>query len=600
MNIFFRNLCAFCAGILLLVPLSVSGAPMNSLASEANSLSLSVPELKIDKKAAADTLFQGVSLQNTTTPGTYRNWLGEECIDFGPGAKVYYDWKRDLTFAGVPIFLSSFIIKEKKKAFRSARFHFEDGFRSEIDNYTQFAPYALIVGMKAFGYDGRSSWDRFVTSALLSNAVMALAVNATKYSVKEMRPDNSTENSFPSGHTATAFTAATILHKEYGLTRSPWFSIGGYAVATATGVMRVLNNRHWVSDVVAGAGIGILSTELGYWFADMIYKNKGITHLELENDWTNASPSFFDIQMGLGMHPRDIEVSYPDMDYKTHVELGTSTVFGVEGAFFFNKYIGVGGMARVTTTPGKGLDLTDEDRGLFSGINYVLSQVKGDPQYPNGLPGIYNVSIEDNNFVDASLDLGIYGNLPIGKRFAIDAKFLAGRRINDGISYKGVNGFPKQFSDYTVISNTGELFPMYYYVTANGDEFVSNEIIQPGVSSMYNYSLQEGGIEYDMSKAKGKNSWNWVTGLSLIYKYKSNFSWKIFADFDSSKTEYDYTLQDLSDDIAGRLTKAIAERRVVVPDEFKEYIDIASKPHTGHVEQYMNFLTLGASFSISF
>ncbi|MDO5447552.1 MAG: hypothetical protein Q4F34_07240, partial [Prevotellaceae bacterium] len=165
---------------------------------------------------------------------TYTNWAGETCIAEQPGnthAHPYYNWKRDLTYAGIPIFLASFIIKDQKRAFRSARFHFEKDFKSEIDNYSQFFPYVAIVGMKAFGYEGRSSWDRFLVSTLAANAVMALAVNATKYSVKEMRPDNSTKNSFPSGHTATAFTAATILHKEYGLTRSPWFSVAGYGVA---------------------------------------------------------------------------------------------------------------------------------------------------------------------------------------------------------------------------------------------------------------------------------------------------------------------------------------------------------------------------------
>ena len=47
-------------------------------------------------------------------------------------------------------------------------------------------------------------------------ALMATAVNSLKYSCKVMRPDGSTRNSFPSGHTATAFMAATMLHKEYG------------------------------------------------------------------------------------------------------------------------------------------------------------------------------------------------------------------------------------------------------------------------------------------------------------------------------------------------------------------------------------------------
>ena len=67
--------------------------------------------------------------------------------------------------------------------------------------------------------------------------------------------------------------AATMLHKEYG-PRSPWYSIAGYSMATVTGVSRMLNNKHWFSDVLVGAGIGILSVELGYLFADLIFKER--------------------------------------------------------------------------------------------------------------------------------------------------------------------------------------------------------------------------------------------------------------------------------------------------------------------------------------
>lgn len=66
-----------------------------------------------------------------------------------------------------------------------------------------------------------------------------------------------------------------MMHKEYG-DRSPWYSISAFTVATATGISRILNNRHWLSDVLAGAGIGILSTELGYYLADLIFKDKGL------------------------------------------------------------------------------------------------------------------------------------------------------------------------------------------------------------------------------------------------------------------------------------------------------------------------------------
>ena len=43
-----------------------------------------------------------------------------------------------------------------------------------------------------------------------------------------------------------------------------WISVGGYLCATATGIFRVTNNRHWVSDVLIGAGIGIASVKVVY------------------------------------------------------------------------------------------------------------------------------------------------------------------------------------------------------------------------------------------------------------------------------------------------------------------------------------------------
>ena len=74
-----------------------------------------------------------------------------------------------------------------------------------------------------------------------------------------------------------------FLHKEYGLTRSPWYSVAGYSIATLTGAMRMLNNRHWISDVLVGAGIGVMSVDLGYLFADLIYKDKGLVRGEKES-----------------------------------------------------------------------------------------------------------------------------------------------------------------------------------------------------------------------------------------------------------------------------------------------------------------------------
>lgn len=524
----------------------------------------------------------------------YRNFLGEKCLDLGTG-KMYYDWKRDMTYAGIPIFLSSFIIKGQKKAFRSARFEFEKNFKSEIDNYTQFAPYLLVAGLKLGGYEGRSDWPRFLTSTLLSNAVMATFVNATKYSVKEMRPDNSTRNSFPSGHTATAFVAATVLHKEYGLTRSPWFSVGGYTVATATGIMRVLNNRHWISDVVAGAGIGLLSTELGYFIGDVIWKNRGIVRQEMSLYTDPNHPSFFDIQMGVGLHPDRIDFQYDNEGVvDDYVKLGTSTVFGVEGAYFFNRHIGVGGMARVTSTPSRDLNITDGERQKVSEINQMLSSYQYfNPQAgkETSLPGIYNMYVDNNNFIDASLDAGLYLNFPLSESFSIGTKALLGARLTGSVSYKARNGRPSVAGTFTLADGTSG--NLYWFKDATGDRFISSVHLDKDMEH-YNYVLEDETDEYDLMKIKGNKSINFVTGVNLTWRYKENFAWKVFADFDLSKNKYTYTGRALSDEAMGY----IMNTNFIIDHPAKW--GMLCEEITGHASRFMNFISIGGAFTVTF
>ena len=98
----------------------------------------------------------------------------------------------------------------------------------------------------------------------MSNILLTTTVFSVKKLTRQLRPDGSGYTSFPSGHTAEAFASAEFMRQEYKDV-SPWYGIAGYAVATTTGILRLYNNKHWVRDVVAGAGFGILSTKLAYW-----------------------------------------------------------------------------------------------------------------------------------------------------------------------------------------------------------------------------------------------------------------------------------------------------------------------------------------------
>ena len=210
----------------------------------------------------------------------------------------YPRFDRSLTYVGLPLILAGVLGRGERHRVYYLHKEFVPEFKSSVDDYVQFAPFALATGLQVMGVRGKSSAVRYLASSAMSFAIMAAIVNTIKFTVNQMRPDNSTRNSFPSGHTATAFVAATILHKEYGLTVSPWYSFAGYGVATATGVMRMLNNRHWMSDVFCGAGIGIMSTELGYALSDLLFKKKGLVAPERHNLVDlSTHPSFFSIRM---------------------------------------------------------------------------------------------------------------------------------------------------------------------------------------------------------------------------------------------------------------------------------------------------------------
>ncbi len=130
------------------------------------------------------------------------------------------------------------------------------------DDFLQYAPAIAVYGLNTAGVKGKNNFRDRTAIFLLSNIFLNAAVIPLKGLTKVMRPDGSSR-SFPSGHTAEAFAGAEFLREEYRSV-SAWYGITGYATATATGFLRIYNNRHWLNDVIAGAGVGIISTKLAY------------------------------------------------------------------------------------------------------------------------------------------------------------------------------------------------------------------------------------------------------------------------------------------------------------------------------------------------
>lgn len=292
-----------------------------------------------------------------------------------------------MTYIGVPLIVGGLIVKREDDHFRGLRNEYLPRFNRHLDDYMQYAPAAVMLGMKVAGVQSRSSWGRMLVSDAFSALLMGGVVNTLKQTTNVERPDGSNKHSFPSGHTATAFMTATMFTKEYGH-KSPWVGVGAYSVATATGLMRMANNKHWLSDVLTGAGIGILSTEVGYYFADLIFREKGINRFANENMFDRMDkPSFVSLYLGL-----NIPLSGYDINEEMEFRTSSGSSAGVEGAYFFNPYVGVGGRFTVSNT----LIIVNEERA------------------------------ENNTFDAISLCGGSYFSYPLSSRWLIGSKLLGG------------------------------------------------------------------------------------------------------------------------------------------------------------------------------
>ena len=519
-----------------------------------------------------------------------------------------YKFMDDMTFVGVPLFIAGWAIKGDKAMFRvnnkegKKNTQLLTDFKTCIDDYTQYFGPAMTIGLKLGGVEGRSDWGRLFASAAMSYGIMAAVVNGIKYTAKEMRPDGSQANSWPSGHTATSFVGATLLHKEYGLTRSPWYSIAGYGVATATGVMRVLNNRHWVSDVMSGAGIGIISTELGYALGDLIFKGRGLIRNELQMEWEN--PSFFSINMGYGVghnnidftgeNIQDMEKYIPIMGEEPNSDMITfrsPTVVDAEGAYFFNKYIGIGGRFRVRAMSAKSFgqyaDISSVDAAIgwlgmvgnvYLNFNQVaaLGLMTGDRPVTE-MRGIVN----SDHLTEFTASVGMYFNVPITPRFSVGTKLLIGRSFNQDLDIDAFAAGNVTHINYDMKISNGA-------IATKSDGTPDITLYPPDVSGSWSDT-------WDYLTIAAKSTTSYGTGLSFTYHYKSNFSWRLFCDYDYTRKRFDMTV-----DPYHYLRKALSpEAYGLVSNPLTSKNSTLLDPVIYRRKQTMHYFTLGLSFMVN-
>jgi len=177
-------------------------------------------------------------------------------------------------------------------------------FQTNVDDYLVFLPAAGVYGLNWAGVKGKNNFLDRSLIYLVSASLGMVTSGIIKRSTDVLRPDESDYLSFPSSHTTLAFVSATFLHEEYK-DQSLWYGVAGYSIATASAVLRMMNNKHWMSDVLVGAGIGILTTKASYLLYPLVKdclgrrKHKAAANLSL---LPYAAPNHYGISLHYQIH----------------------------------------------------------------------------------------------------------------------------------------------------------------------------------------------------------------------------------------------------------------------------------------------------------
>lgn len=262
-----------------------------------------------------------------------------------PKARFPYTEPRKILYTSLPLIIEGLIAKSQDAHFRQLRNDYLPQFKHHADDYLQYAPAAALLTLKLAGADAKSTTRQMITADAIATTLVCGTVTALKHCTQAVRPDGSNKHSFPSGHTATAFLTAGLLTKEYGHL-NPLIGIGAYTTATATGLMRMANNKHWLSDVLCGAGIGILSAEIAYWLTGHLFPHEGNADLQPANALSaDDKPHFIGLYLGM-----NIPISVYDIDEQNTYRTSSGSRFGIEGAWFANHRFGIGTRLIATNT----------------------------------------------------------------------------------------------------------------------------------------------------------------------------------------------------------------------------------------------------------
>ncbi|MBQ9255311.1 MAG: phosphatase PAP2 family protein [Bacteroidales bacterium] len=369
-----------------------------------------------EKTMQADTFF----IQNND-----KIKLSDKILNFRPIQIMY---------RGTPFIVEGAVMSHRFFDFRDFKKEFFPEFSSVFDSYYQFAPLTFTYALKLAGVESKSEWKDLLFSTGFSYALGYTSLKAIKNSIYTKRPDGSGNNSFPSGHTFIAFLNAHIMYKEYG-EKSWLYPFGAYSLATITGIMRVMNNRHWIADVIGGAGFGILATETGYFLKDLfLYRPQQQYFVPSQEDMQTMCPSFFGISVTYNFSNNEYKINHKDI---IRIKDGASTA--IEGAYFYNKYFGIGLNADYTS------------HKLYSSFS---SQDTNLSFYSLGLNKYFSYPIFNRTFLGARVGVAINHLLDndIENSFSVEKNYF---KYNTGLNlafWMGRSSLLRFYADY-IFSN---------------------------------------------------------------------------------------------------------------------------------------------------
>jgi hypothetical protein len=321
--------------------------------------------------------------------------------------------------------------------------------------------------------------------------------------------------------------------------------------------------------------------------------------------------------MGMSFGSKDIGFTWNDLTGNTfyqelakelgddvleniNIDFHTATSVDAEGAYFFNKYIGIGGRLRVRAMTAKswgnfvGQAQNDCDDYLETVYElYNATKLNDEDMIPSGdfnrlMDGVISdeeITVESDHLTEFSANVGLYLNLPLSKRFALGSKLLIGRTLTQELDINA--------------HYTGNVKDMVYTLSFK-EGYEKGNTYGPGGTEVENGAelfiddFKSAGRDYDVEwdyiTLGGNNSTNYGTGLSLTYKYKSNFSWRVFCDYDFSRKEFTFTIDPY------RFIKHAA------PNFDTMFATIGSNldPLSFKKKKDVHYFTIGGSFLVNF